>query len=127
MTKYRVSNWVDRGEPAQQHLSRVLVRFLELSPEDNASALAEYSETILAFVAADGSEVQLADYLADLQNRHGREVSPGRLRRYVAVALWHIAKAGLLRDALADQPTDPATSEHTPLSDWLTERLLRER
>jgi predicted fused transcriptional regulator/phosphomethylpyrimidine kinase len=103
MTKHRVSNWVDRGEPAQPHLARVLLRFLELSPERDAAALAEYSETIIAFVAADGSEVELADYLAELERGLGREVSPGRLRRYVAVALWHIAKAALLRDALSRQ------------------------
>jgi hypothetical protein len=126
MKQYRAGNWIDRGEPAQPHLSRILVRFLELDPEDDATALAEHSETILAFVAADGSEVQLADYLANLQRRLGREVSPGRLRRYVAVALWHIAKAALLRDAVSGQPTEPATSEHTPLSEWLAERLLRD-
>jgi len=48
------------------------------------------------------ADADLADYLAVLQQELGREVSPGRLRRYEAVALWHVAKAGLMRDRISE-------------------------
>jgi hypothetical protein len=126
MTKHRIGNWVDRGEPAERHLARVLTRFLELNPATEDDQLSDYARTIVAFVAADGSEVELADYLASLQRELRRDVSPGRIRRYVAIALWHIAKAGLMRDARnASAAAASADSESTSLSPWLSERLLR--
>jgi hypothetical protein len=103
VSKRHLSNWVDRGESPQRQLTRVLVKFLRLDPKADASTLAAHCETILAFVAADGSEVQLADYLAELQRGLGREVSPGIVRRYVAVALWHIAKVAFLREEISQR------------------------
>lgn len=124
MSKRRLSNWVDRGEPPHRQLTRVLVRFLGLDPKADASTLAAHCETILAFVAADGSEVQLADYLAELQRGLGREVAPGPIRRYVAIALWHIAKVALLREDIGQRAAlDPPTSDNISLSEWLAQRL----
>ena len=127
MSNRHLGNWVDRGESPHRQLTRVLVRFLALDPKVDASTLAAHCETIIAFVAADGSEVQLADYLAELQRSLGRDVSPGPNRRYVAIALWHIAKVALVRENLANvRATDTATSANISLSEWLAQRLSSE-
>ena len=118
-------NWVDRGEPAEPHLIRVLTRFLDLDPATDRAQLVQCAQTIDAFVAADGSEVDLADFLAHLQRELGQPVAPGRLRRYVAIALWHIAKVGLLRDNAGAVSRGASEPDAPPLSEWLAERLLR--
>ncbi|HEY0672815.1 MAG TPA: hypothetical protein VGD27_11135 [Longimicrobiales bacterium] len=124
MNKRRFSNWVDRGESPDRQLTRVLVRFLGLDPKADAATLAAHCATIIAFVAADGSEVQLADYLAELQRGLERDVSPGNTRRYVAIALWHIAKVALLREEISHRAAaDPPTSASISLSEWLAHRL----
>jgi len=91
------SNWVYRGEPPDPTLSRVLSSYLHLDPSSAAAELQEYTTAVRGMAEADATEVQLAGYLRSLEERHGQE-HPARHRRAVAIALWHIAKCGEVRD-----------------------------
>ena len=95
----RQLNWVDRLEPPEPEIARVLRRFLALDPERDAIAEAEYAHAVVQMVRATASEGEVANYLAYLQEQRGQSVTPPPMRRYVAIALWHIAKAALVRDA----------------------------
>jgi hypothetical protein len=92
-------NWVDRLEPPEPEIARVLQRFLALDAERDAGAKAEYAHAIVQMVRANASEGEVANYLAYVQQQRGQPVTPPPMRRYVAIALWHIAKAALVRDA----------------------------
>lgn len=64
-----------------------------------------------------------------MEDQLGRTRSPAAHRRLVAIAVWHIAKAGLVRDQamrLLRDGLPHGTSEQVRLSDWLAERILRE-
>jgi hypothetical protein len=87
-------------------------------------ALAEQANTLAQMVAADASEIQVANYLSSLERELGVSIPEGQLRRTMAIAVWHIAKAAQTRDRLlAANPPGPATSSQVPLSQWLTARL----
>ena len=95
MTKRRkASNWVDRGEPPEGKILRVLSYQCGRDPAD--PELLQWASVVRGMVEADASEVQLASYLQTLQGADGW---PASTRRLLAVALWHIGKSGLLRDA----------------------------
>lgn len=117
----RASNWLDRGEPAGPKLARTVHHFLGRDLPLPEEQLQSYATVVLGMVAADASEVQVASYLGHLEEQLDRPRSPARHRRLVAVALWHIAKAALLRDGTSAKPPE----EQPPLSDWLRERILR--
>ena len=126
MISPNASNWVDRGEPAERKLVRVLRHFLDFAADE--ATLQHHADVLLAMVDADASEVQVAAYLGTLEDEQGLARSPARHRRLVAIAAWHVGKAALTRDAalrrLAETPRE-ATSDRPPLSEWLAERLLR--
>src|SRR5437867_256604 len=113
----RASNWVDRQEPLEERLATVLAHFLSRQPSDQL--VAEAALTIRGMVDADATEVHIATFLAELERQVDREPSPGRVRRTMAIALWHIAKVGLVRDQyerlvqhlLAGQPAQPGLAE----------------
>ena len=120
---------MDRGESPEPTLSRVLSSYLELEPSAHEAALEEYARTIRGMAEADSTEVQIAGYLRSLEWKHLAAEHPARHRRAVGIALWHIAKAGEVRDRaqrlIAEYAAAiPATSK-VPLSTWLSERLLR--
>lgn len=128
MISANASNWVNRGEPAERKLTRVLRHFLEYDPAASDLQLGEYAGVLEGMVAADASEVQVAGYLGHVEDQLGRTRSPAAHRRLVAIAVWHIAKAALIRDdavRLLRDGVPPATSAHARLSDWLAERILR--
>jgi len=89
----RVGNWVDRGEAPEAKIARVLSYSLGRDPAD--TNLAEWSVALRAMVEADANEVQVATYLGTLP---GSDTWPGSTRRLLAIAIWHIAKSGLVRD-----------------------------
>lgn len=95
MTSPRASNWVDRGLPAERKLARCLGVYLGLGPADEEAALQTHAVTLLYMVAADASEVQVASYLRSVEQQFAAEIPVGALRRPIAIALWHIAKAAL--------------------------------
>ena len=126
MTSKQASNWVDRGEPAVPEVQRTLKFFFDRHDEADAPRLRDAAQTLVGMVEADASEVQIAGYLKHVAHELGIEF-PSRAR-LASVAVWHTAKAALVRDAavrllnsdLVQQP-DRAPP---PLSVWLAERLL---
>lgn len=122
----KASNWVDRGESPNAVVERVLERFLDQRAADRPSWFREQSDIIVGMVAADASEVRVAGFLHTLLG----PASPPRdynSTRAAAIAVWHIAKAALVRD-LAERVLrgEVPPNEPTPdsLSHWLAARLL---
>jgi hypothetical protein len=127
MISSKASNWVDRGEPPEGVVGRVLSSYLHLEPVATATPLAQYTRAVVGMVEADSTEVQLAGYLSTLEKAHGITDRLPRHRRSVAIALWHIVKAAEVRDRalrlLRERPE--FTSSHEELADWLLQRLPR--
>lgn len=123
----KASNWVDRGEPPTLTVERVLSRFLDLNPADRHDWFREQANIITAMVDADATEVHLAGFLQSLLEESGRPAAEYGLCRLTAIALWHIAKAALVRD-FAERVLrgDVPVNEPTPdtLGHWIAERLL---
>jgi hypothetical protein len=129
MINEKASNWVDRGDPPDRTLARVLASYLELEPVANAVRLSEYANTVRGMAEADATEVHVAGYLRTLEAAHLAAEHPARHRRATAIGLWHIAKVAEVRDRatrlLAEYGPAP-TSATVPLSTWLAERLMRD-
>ena len=95
MTKRRkASNWVDRGEPLEGKVARVLSYHVVLDPAE--PPVTEWASAIRGMVEADASEVHVASFIGSFPQ--GAALPP-RERRLLAIALWHIAKSGLVRAA----------------------------
>lgn len=122
----KASNWVDRGEPPHHTIERVLARFLDQNSSTRPDWFRQQSETIVGMVAADATEVHIAGFLRTLLTT----TSPPRdsaMTRTAAIALWHIAKAALVRDFAervlqGEIPVNAPTPDS--LSHWLAARLL---
>ena len=123
----KASNWVDRGEPALPTLRRVLAHFFErLDPLDEPW-LEEHATIVLGMVAADATEIHIAGYLRSVVRDTGSPTRQPLGARPAAIALWHIAKAALVRD-FAERVLrgDVPVNEPTPdsFSHWMASRLL---
>ena len=131
LTSGKASNWVDRGEPAGPVLARMLAHHFDRHGDEHREWLDAQAAVIIGMVEADATEVHVAGYLRHL----GRTLAtpadaPAAARpgaRIVAIALWHAAKAALVRD-LAERvlrgeipPNDPTPER---LASWLVPRLL---
>jgi hypothetical protein len=129
MINTKASNWVDRGEPPEPTLTRVLASYLELEPASNETRLREYAGAVRGMAEADATEVNIAGYLRTLEAAHLAAEHPARHRRAAAIALWHITKAAEVRDRalrlVAEHGSTPSAAQ-VPLSTWLAERLLRD-
>lgn len=97
MISPNASNWVYRGESPDPALARLLSSYLHLEVSAAAQLLQGYTTAVRGMAEADATEVQVAGYLRTLEEAHGRE-HPASHRRAVAIALWHIAKCGEVRD-----------------------------
>jgi len=78
---------------------------------------------------ADATQVNIAGYLRTLEANHLTEAHPGRHRRAVAIAVWHIAKTAEVRDRalrLLAEGAPPQSAPHVPLSTCLADRILRD-
>lgn len=123
----KAGNWVDRGEPANPTLRRVLAHFFErLDPADEAW-LDEHAQTVLGMVAADATEIHIAGYLKSVARQTGHPTREALGARAAAVTLWHVAKSALVRDFAervlrGEIPPNQATPDS--LSHWLASRLL---
>jgi hypothetical protein len=130
MINPKASNWVDRGEPPEPTLRRVLASYLELEPSAFEPQLGEYAAALRGMAEADATEVQLAGYLRSLEAKHLAAEHPARHRRAVAIALWHVVKAAEVRDRAMRLVEEYTASEpsaaRVPLSTWLAERLRDE-
>jgi len=123
----KASNWVDRGEPSNPTLRRVLAHFFErLDPADEAW-LEEHALIVIGMVAADASEVHIAGYLRSVVRQLGFPKREPLGARSTAIALWHIAKAALVRDFAervlrGEVPVNQPTPDS--FSHWVASRLL---
>jgi hypothetical protein len=125
MISSKASNWVDRGEPPEPTLARILAYYLHM--DQGAHALGEYISTIRGMAEADATEIHIAQYLATLEQKHAVADHSPRERRSVAIALWHIVKAAEVRDRamrLLDAHAEKADKNKPRLSTWLAERIL---
>ncbi len=98
LTNTSASNWVDRGQPPEPELTRVLASYLGQDPTAPDPKLRGHVEAIRGMVEADSTEVHIASYLKDVERAFGVVEEDGRRRRSVAIALWHIAKCAELRE-----------------------------
>ncbi len=123
----KAANWVDRGEPAIPTLRRVLAHFFGRFGESDVAWLDEHAATIEGMVAADATEVHIAAYLRSLSAEEGSEAPERPSARPAAIALWHIAKAALVRD-FAERVLrgEVPVNEPTPdtFSHWVASKLL---
>jgi hypothetical protein len=123
----KAGNWVDRGEPPNRTLRRVLAHFFErLDPADEPW-LEEHALIVLGMVAADATEVHVAGYLRSVVRQVGFPTREPLDARSAAVALWHVAKAALVRDFAervlrGEIPVNQPTPDS--FSHWVASRLL---
>jgi hypothetical protein len=120
-------NWVDRGEPAEPRLALTLAHLFSRRGEAHQSWLIAHGATILGMVAAGATDYHVNGYIRSVARELDPvgDVPPGT--RMAAVALWHIAKAALVRDFAervlsGDVPPNIATP--APLGEWLASKLL---
>ena len=127
ITSPHASNWVDRGESSTRTLRRVLAHFFERQDPKFADWLDEQALIIAGMVAADATEVHVAGYLRSVVREIGTPTREPLGARPAAIALWHIAKAALVRDFAervlrgeipVNQPTEDTFSH------WVASRLL---
>ena len=127
----KASNWVDQGQPPQRVMRRVLSFFLDRHGASDAQWLDEQTNTIVGMVAADASEIEVANYLRSLSRGHdsadAHHTDSRDQSRLTAIALWHIAKAALVRD-FAERVLQGEVPVNAPtpdtLSHWVASRLL---
>lgn len=124
MSRGKAGNWVDRGEPLEPTLGRVLGHSLGLEATD--ARLVGYLNTIRGLVEADATEVNVSKYLRDIRDElQLPEMDPAH-RRTLAIALWHIVKAGLIRDR-AERRASELMSQlppQAPLGERLAQAIL---
>ena len=127
MISSKAGNWVDRGEPPEPTLTRVLSFYLHLEME--APELVEYVGVIRGLAEADATEITIAQYLTTLEQRHAVADHGPRERRSLAIALWHIVKSAEVRDRAVRQLrayAEKVEKTKPRLSTWLAERILDE-
>jgi hypothetical protein len=123
----QASNWVDRGESSRATIERILGRFLERNPATEMEWFREQADIIAGMVAADATEIHLVGYLRSLLVYREDLVRDSGTVRLTAIALWHVAKAALVRDFAervlrGEIPPNDATPDR--LGHWLASRLL---
>lgn len=123
----KASNWVDRGDPPNPTLRRVLAHFFERFDPADEPWLEEHALIVLGMVAADATEVHVAGYLRSVVRQTGAPTREPLGARAVAVALWHVAKAALVRDFAervlrGEVPVNAPTPDS--FSHWVASRLL---
>lgn len=127
ITNAQANNWIDRGESALPHLRKVLSHFFERFDESDGEWLDEQATIVFGMVEAHVSEVQVSAYLRSVVREAGVPTREPLGSRMAAVALWHVAKAAIVRDYAErvlrdDAPSSQPTSAR--LSDWMAQRLL---
>lgn len=123
----KADNWVDRGEPPIPVLRRALAHFFERLDPAHEPWLDEHANIIVGMVAAGCTEIHVAGYLRSLVRDIGSPTREPLGARPAAIALWHIAKAALVRDFAervlqGEVPVNAATPD--TLSHWVASRLL---
>jgi hypothetical protein len=126
---HKANNWVDRGESALPTLERILAHLFGRPAVSHGPWLREHATAVFGMVAADATEVHVAGYLRSIARDLGYAAPAGVPAdiRTTAIALWHAAKAALVRDFAervlrGDIPPNEPTPES--LAPWLAARLL---
>jgi hypothetical protein len=96
MSPRKASNWVDRGDALEESLARVLGHALGVDADD--VRLAEHVLAIRGLVESDATEVHVTRYVRPLFPIFLQRDADATVSRTLGIALWHIAKAGLVRD-----------------------------
>jgi hypothetical protein len=124
LTSSKAGNWVDRGASPLSTMQRVLEFFYDRHDAVDADWLRRVAEDVLGMVAADATDIQIAGYLKSVARTQSIEF-PAKAR-LTSIALWHIAKAALVRDAATALLNSglAAGEPPPPLSEWLARRLL---
>jgi len=125
MISSSASNWVNRGGSPVPVIYRTLAFFFGRHGDSDQAWLQVAAESVVGMVEADASGIQIAGYLKFVAREQGLEF-PMRAR-LTSIAVWHIAKVALVRDAAeqlmssdrAARPDGPPT-----LSKWLAVKLL---
>ena len=99
MTRRDVGNWVERGQPPEPELTRLLATYLEKDVVTDGAALRPYVTALREMVEAGTSDAQVAGYLKHVEQEVGRPHETGRVRQLAAIALWHIARCAIVRAA----------------------------
>ncbi len=125
LSSAKADNWVDRGEAAEPVLARILAHYFERPAATDGPWLSAHAAAIRGLVEAGGTEVNVASYLYRTQRELGQPAPPRS--RITAIALWHVAKAALVRDfaerVLCGEVPPPLATPDS-LSHWLAARLL---
>jgi hypothetical protein len=98
LTDAGASNWVDRGQPAEPELTRLLAYYVGQDPKAPYARIRIHVDAIRGMVESDSTEVHVAGYLKEVERAFGLSEEHGRRRRGTAIALWHIAKCAELRE-----------------------------
>lgn len=85
--------------------------------------MTEWASAIRGMVEADAGEVHVASFLGTFEEG---AVMPAKARRLLAIALWHIAKCGLVRAAAVRRIAEllPAQPAPEPLGAFLTRAVV---
>jgi len=127
LTSSKASNWVDRGEPPNPTLRRILAHFFERRDPADEPWLEEHAVIILGMVAADSTEIHIAGYLRSVVRETGHPKREPLDARAAAISLWHTAKVALVRDAaerVLNETPSATRSDEDSLSHWVASRLL---
>ena len=89
---------VDRGDPADPTIQRLLAHFYGLQLDEHREQLELPASTIIGMVAADATEVHIVGYMRSIARDLDVEDRPLQYARVTAIAIWHAAKAALVRD-----------------------------
>lgn len=125
MSPRKASNWVDRGDPLERTLARVLAHALGVEADE--PRLQEHLLAVRGLVEADATEVHVTRYVRPLFAIFLQRDADAHLSRTLGIALWHIAKVGLVRDRAARR-ADELVRQLPPephLADQLTAAILR--
>jgi hypothetical protein len=118
---------VDRGEPPNPTLRRILAHFFERRDPADEAWLEEHAVIILGMVAADATEIHIAGYLRSVVRETGHPKREPLDARSAAISLWHTAKVALVRDAaerVLNETPSATRSDEDSLSHWVASRLL---
>lgn len=97
------SNWIDRGDPVDVPLRRLLSAALGVHSGD--TRLEEPVQVLLGQVAASANEGEVATYFSSLLPTFSHPAPDRETLRILAAALWHVSKIGLMRDEYRDSKT----------------------
>jgi hypothetical protein len=127
ITSSKASNWVDRGEPPNPTLRRILAHFFERFDPSDDPWLEQHAITVLGMVAADATEIHIAGYLRSIVRETGSPKREPLGARPAAISLWHVAKVALVRDTAERVLNETPSVTHSTddsLSHWVASRLL---